>query len=908
MPQATIASWDWYNEDSATPVTVNKPAGFTTGELLIGFLTQHTATSQAVIDAMTAPAGWQFEALYNEAQTQGKIWTHRWQNNDPATWNFGYDVGADICFAMIRVQGAETENPVLTVTSTNFASLGTSDDSPSVTPKGVNDLLICFLVNICSGTLFVETDPTGMTDRGQTQAATTFHACAGASQTLTSSAATGVRTWTTVLPINQHGATLSVAVKSAADLYAAPFTGVSPGPDGPTGLFTDTIYPGVPDVPSGNVNAPAQDADGTGTAPAPSVTIAVNPDAPTSAGTANAATPAVATKPGAATGAGAAQAVTATISTSVAVATGAGAAQTPAAKIAPPGGLASGTGAAQAPGTTISGTSGTATGSGTPGAPTTTLLVNPGAATGAGVAQTPGTTISGTSGTATGSGAPGAPNTALLVNPATATGTGTANNATVSTAVFTNAAAATATGAGAAQNPNITIAPNSGSAASTGTAQTPAASVAGTSGTATGSGTPGNPNPAVAVHPTIASGTGTANNATVITGSFTNAAAQTATGAGVANGPSLAITTTSGAATAAGAANGATVSGGASAGTGSGTGVANGSTTRISPSPATAASTGAALNATVAIGITVSAQTATGTGAAFGTTALILPTPSTAIGVGVAYAAQISGAIINVMSTNFGPCPWTMVQCGIFPTGSEAITGNIVTAATEVLWQKTGQRYGLCTSTIRPCREDCFRSQPWPFSGTGWGQWTGTWPMPFLYRGLWYNIGCNGGCGNTCSCTVLEEASLPGPVNAITQVKLNGVVMAPTSYRLDDNRKLVRTDGGMWPTCQDLSQPDTAANTWSVTFAWGEEVPQIGKQALGQLALALAEECMGEDCRLPKNLTSLVRQGVSITLPEDWMRRMTFVDLFLDYANPHGLDGGGAIYDPDEPMFRRVST
>lgn len=259
---------------------------------------------------------------------------------------------------------------------------------------------------------------------------------------------------------------------------------------------------------------------------------------------------------------------------------------------------------------------------------------------------------------------------------------------------------------------------------------------------------------------------------------------------------------------------------------------------------------------------------------------------------------------ITGMSTNFGPCEWPLIQCASWPTGSEAVTGNAVSAATEVLWQKTAQRYGLCDLTIRPCRQSCGDGWPWD----SWWQWGGgMWPRPLLYNGMWFNITC-GTCPGTCSCTALEQVELPGPVNEVTEVKINGVVLAPTSYRLDDNRMLVRTDGGRWPHCQDMSQPDTEDDTWSITIVLGEEVPIIGQQALGQLANMLARECVGEDCKLPKNIASLVRQGITVQLNDDWLRRLTFVDLFIGYANPNNLIGAPAIYDPDAQPYRRAGA
>lgn len=337
------------------------------------------------------------------------------------------------------------------------------------------------------------------------------------------------------------------------------------------------------------------------------------------------------------------------------------------------------------------------------------------------------------------------------------------------------------------------------------------------------------------------------------------------------------------------------------AGLASGLGAAFGPTATVAAGAGVAVGAGTAFDAVAAITISAQAGVASAAGAAFGTTAIVAPNAGVAPALGTAY--NVTGpTTINSMSTDFGPCEWPLVQCQSWPTGSEAITGNVVAAATEVLWAKTAQRYGVCEMTIRPCRKTC--GEAWPFLDR-WYEWSGgMWPRPLLYNGMWFNITC-GSCPGTCSCTMLETVELPGPVNTITEVKINGVVLSSAAYTLRDNRLLIRTDGGQWPVCQDMSQPDTADNTFAVTFTWGEEVPVIGQQALGQLANALARECMGDDCRLPKNVTNLARQGITITLPEDWLRRYTFVDLFLGYANPKGLIGAPQIYDPDATRYMR---
>jgi hypothetical protein len=267
-----------------------------------------------------------------------------------------------------------------------------------------------------------------------------------------------------------------------------------------------------------------------------------------------------------------------------------------------------------------------------------------------------------------------------------------------------------------------------------------------------------------------------------------------------------------------------------------------------------------------------------------------------------------------------GPCEdWEPIWCEELPTGAEAVTGNAVTMATEVLWQAAGQRFGLCTVTLRPCRDDC--ASGW----TGFNDWwpgvgstvngSGGGPRPWWYNGTWYNV-CSAGC-DSCSCTMLGTALLPAPTREVIQVMLDGSVMDPSGYRVDENRKLVRIDGAMWPLCQDLTRDDTQPGTWSVTITVGEDVPLLAQRALGQLAMVFVKECLGEDCLLPWDVTSISRQGVNLTFGNTGDMRdilgqlgLRFVDLFIATYNPNRLQGRGKVYDVDRNPrpWRRVDT
>lgn len=263
------------------------------------------------------------------------------------------------------------------------------------------------------------------------------------------------------------------------------------------------------------------------------------------------------------------------------------------------------------------------------------------------------------------------------------------------------------------------------------------------------------------------------------------------------------------------------------------------------------------------------------------------------------------------MAADFGPCEdWPVEWTCDLSSYSPALTGYAVTAATRVLWALSGRRFGTCSVTLRPCRRDCYDTWPW-----GWTEWDTTAIGSSVWSGYryWVPLGC-GSCTAGCSCAEVSETVLPHPVNRITQVKVDGTPLVTGAYRVDNNRLLVRTDGGQWPYCNDLSKNDTEPGTWSVTALYGYDVPVSARLAMGELACEISKAGSGEDCRLPAGVVSLARQGVTIQFPDvgqllkDGRTGLYLVDLFLASENPDGLKQRGKFYSIDSPQPRRAGT
>lgn len=212
----------------------------------------------------------------------------------------------------------------------------------------------------------------------------------------------------------------------------------------------------------------------------------------------------------------------------------------------------------------------------------------------------------------------------------------------------------------------------------------------------------------------------------------------------------------------------------------------------------------------------------------------------------------------------------------------------------------TGTQVGNCPITVRPCVNSCMRTSIYaPWSGLPW--------VPYIRDGVWYN-GC--GCRPTdCSCTVLTQIHLDGPVGSVPVVKVNGVTLVSgTDYRVDVYDNLVRLSGPEWPICQDMTLPDTAEGTMSVTYVKGVALDTMGEFVAGVLAKEYVDVCLTKKCRLPASVTSLVRQGVTMEFGRDVFPNnrtgIPEVDIWVQTWNPYGVRVPAMVFSPDAPRPR----
>lgn len=177
--------------------------------------------------------------------------------------------------------------------------------------------------------------------------------------------------------------------------------------------------------------------------------------------------------------------------------------------------------------------------------------------------------------------------------------------------------------------------------------------------------------------------------------------------------------------------------------------------------------------------------------------------------------------------------------------------------AVLVLWALTGRRFGVCpVEYVLP-----YRPGVCP-------------PVPRLVDGAWVNQS-PGRAG---------DVVLPGPVHSVTSVHDD----------LGDELPVPVLDG-------DILRA-VPAEARVVKYLRGEPVPAGAAERVGVLARERYLQCIGDSrCRLPRNATSVTRQGVSVQMPtpqeiiDSGSTGLPEVDLWVRALNPDGLSSPSEV-------------
>jgi len=230
------------------------------------------------------------------------------------------------------------------------------------------------------------------------------------------------------------------------------------------------------------------------------------------------------------------------------------------------------------------------------------------------------------------------------------------------------------------------------------------------------------------------------------------------------------------------------------------------------------------------------------------------------------------------------PRPWIALEdladpdnpdllCPLPDSISDFAAQAAIEIATAVLYEVTGRRWsGADTASVRPSAVDTSSKAVVPGWVPSWGSYDSS----------------NGPCIPT---DVLDLGYFP--VISIGQVRIDGVVVPSSAYQLQEQKLLVRIDGGVWPCTQNLSDPATAVDTFEVNIVHGIDPPVAGKHCCAFYAAELAKSFCNLDCALPQRTQYVTRQGVSSILADPLnvidrgMIGLPNVDSWVRAVNPH---------------------
>lgn len=251
-------------------------------------------------------------------------------------------------------------------------------------------------------------------------------------------------------------------------------------------------------------------------------------------------------------------------------------------------------------------------------------------------------------------------------------------------------------------------------------------------------------------------------------------------------------------------------------------------------------------------------------------------------------------------------CNWTATACcDALVNADDEVAQRAVDTAAEILYALSGRQFGLCELTVRPCRlREC--NPVGDYYGLPW--------VPVLAGGQWTNVSCVTH-RDACSCTRVCEVALPGPIDSVTELLVDGVALDEgVDYRVDNRGSLVRLGGECWPLCQDMNLDGDQPGTWQVTYMKGKPLGSAGQNALSTFACEIVKACTDDtSCTLPKRVTSITRQGITMAIldPMPFLQQgrtgIYLVDAWLAAVNPKARSRSGGILSPDMPGPRRTT-
>lgn len=160
-------------------------------------------------------------------------------------------------------------------------------------------------------------------------------------------------------------------------------------------------------------------------------------------------------------------------------------------------------------------------------------------------------------------------------------------------------------------------------------------------------------------------------------------------------------------------------------------------------------------------------------------------------------------------------------------------------------------------------------------------------------------------CRSKC-CGGADGIRLTGPsglwIDSVIEVRDGAEVVDPTSYRFDsDYQMLWRVPPLRWPAKDSRWATDGTEGAFSVDLVVGSAPDAYALNVANSLLCELIKNATQKsNCRLPKNATQVVGQGVTITLSDQQIKTLIpEVAGWAEVVNPLGSSLPARVHSPD---------
>lgn len=329
--------------------------------------------------------------------------------------------------------------------------------------------------------------------------------------------------------------------------------------------------------------------------------------------------------------------------------------------------------------------------------------------------------------------------------------------------------------------------------------------------------------------------------------------------------------------------------------------------------------------------------------------------------------SPVAPQVLPYVPCGWAPTPIPGGPCCDAASTDPAIVTQANAIATAMLFMLTGRQFGACPITVRPCIPqtcdplqlsrliywDARASRGYRDGNLGVLSY-----IPTLLDGQIYNLGCGLCPTNCCNCKADCRVLLPGPVQSIVNVTVDGVVLDPSFYRVQNGNTLIfnhvllgnanyaadlvtenalgtleatRPDSpgvtatpfvpnaqaeakyaSYCPPCQDYNLAAGEIGTWSVTYNIGTPVPNEANFAAGLYALEVAKSLLGDkSCGLPERVQAVTRQGITTVyfdptkLLNMGLTGIVMVDQIVSALNPNKMTQASRVWFPGKHNVNR---